>query len=141
MPKLFIREAHHITLLKRLWLKWRTKTMHAFATFGCHLTTYQQSLWWRKLGRQDAICWLKKELSMVHLIFSFRNKTYLFVKIEIWNFQHFLDLFFRETSQNFSLIWQLLLHIEKCCLNVFLNKLRFFKVSQNPKSISDWQTK
>ena len=38
-----------------------------------------------KLGHQGAICWLKKELSMVHgtLNIFFRNKTFLFVKIEI----------------------------------------------------------
>ena len=51
-----------------------------------------QSLWWGKLGRQGAICWLKKSYTwyMVHLI-VFRNKTFLFVKIEIWNFQHLFD--------------------------------------------------
>ena len=29
-----------------------------------------QSLWWGKLGRQGTICWLKKELSMVHSILN-----------------------------------------------------------------------
>ena len=32
----------------------------------------------------------------------FRNKTFLFVKIDRWNFQHLFDLGFRETSENFS---------------------------------------
>ena len=51
-----------------------------------------QSLWWGKLGRQGAICWLKKELSMVHGTLNFfRSKTFLFVKIDIWNFQHLFD--------------------------------------------------
>ena len=34
--------------------------------------------------------------------YFFRNKTFLFVKIEIWNFQHLFDLGFRENLQNFS---------------------------------------
>ena len=58
---------------------------------------HAQNLWWGKLGRRGTICWLKKELFMVHLIDFFRNKTFLFVKTEIWNFQHLLDLWFRET--------------------------------------------
>ena len=41
---------------------------------------------------------------------------------------------FREISQNFSLFGQLLFPIEKYCLNVFLNELKFCKVSQNSKS-------
>ena len=100
-----------------------------------------QSLWWGKLGRQGAICWLKKELSMVHgtLNIFFRNKTFLFVKIEIWNFQHLFDLLFHETSQNFSSFRQLLFPVEKCCLNVCLNELKFCKVSRNPKSNSCWK--
>ena len=32
----------------------------------------------------------------------FRNNTFLFLKIESWNFQHLLDLGFRETLQTFS---------------------------------------
>ena len=60
------------------------------------LCCFWQSLWWGKLGRQGAICWLKKEVSLVHGIF-FRNKTFLFLNIEIWNFQHLFDLLFRET--------------------------------------------
>ena len=36
-----------------------------------------------------------------------RNKTFLFVKIETWNFQNLYDLGFFETSQNFIyLSWQ-----------------------------------
>ena len=34
--------------------------------------------------------------------YFFRNKTFLFVKIESWNFQHIFDLEVRETLQNFS---------------------------------------
>ena len=45
---------------------------------------------------------------MVHgtLQFFFRNKTFLFVKIESWNFQHLFDFRFCETMQNVSLIRQ-----------------------------------
>ena len=32
----------------------------------------------------------------------FRDKTFLFLKIESWNFQHLIDLGFCESSQNFS---------------------------------------
>ena len=37
-----------------------------------------QSLWWGKLGRQGTICWLEKDLSMVHstLNIFFRNKSF-----------------------------------------------------------------
>ena len=47
---------------------------------------------------------LKKELSMVHgtLHIFFRNKTFLFVKIESWNFQQLFYLGFHETLQIFS---------------------------------------
>ena len=62
------------------------------------------AIYTRRVARQYAICWLKKELSMVHgtLHIFFRNKTFLFVKIESWNFQQLFDLGFRETLQNFS---------------------------------------
>ena len=67
----------------------------------------------------------------------FRNKTFLFVKIEIWNFQRLFDLLFHETLQNLSLFQTTLItHKKKCCQNVCLNELKFFKVSQNPKSNS-----
>ena len=32
----------------------------------------------------------------------FRNKTFLFFKIESWNFQHLFEIEFRETSQSFN---------------------------------------
>ena len=78
---------------------------------------------------------------MVHgtLNIFFRNKTFLFVKIEIWNFQHLFDLWFRETSQNFSSFRQLFLNIEKCHLNICLNELKFCEASQNCKSDSSWK--
>ena len=53
---------------------------------------------------------------MVHSILqiSFRNKTFLFVKIVIWNFQQLFHIYF------------LLPPIEKCCLNVCLNEPKFW---------------
>ena len=38
----------------------------------------------------------------------FRNKTFLFFKIESWNFQHLFKKEFHETSQNFNSFRQLL---------------------------------
>jgi hypothetical protein len=37
-----------------------------------------------------------------YTLYFFRNKTFLFVKRESWNFQQLFDLGFRETLQNFS---------------------------------------
>ena len=51
----------------------------------------------------------------------------MFVKIEIWNFQHIFDFLFRETSQNFS------------SFELYLNELKFCKVSRKPKSNSCWK--
>ena len=42
----------------------------------------------------------KKKLSMVH--FKFLLGIFFFVKIESWNFQQLFDLWFPQTSQNFS---------------------------------------
>ena len=76
-------------------------------------------------------------------IVFFRNKTFLFVKIEIWNFQHLFDSLIHETLQNFSSFGQLLFPIEKSCLNVCLNvclnDLKFCKGSLNPHSNICWK--
>ena len=63
-----------------------------------------RAIYTRRVARQYGICWLKEELSMVHgtLHTYFRNKTFLFVKIESWNFQQLFDLGFHETLQNFN---------------------------------------
>ena len=42
----------------------------------------------------------------LHIFFS--NKTFLFVKIESWHFQHLFDIEFRESLQNFSSFRQIL---------------------------------
>ena len=59
------------------------------------------------LFRKSETLFLKSRL-LACRIFFFRNKTFLFLKIEIWNIQHFIDLGFRQSSQNFSSIGQLL---------------------------------
>ena len=69
----------------------------------------------------------------------FRNKTFLFFKIESWNFQVQFEIKIRETSQNFnsfSLFRQLLFSwfFIGCLI-----KLKFCKVSRN--SISKWTWK
>ena len=58
-------------------------------------------------SENQKFCFLESRL-VTCCIFFFRNKTFLFVKIESWNFQHLIDLGFRETSQNFSSFGQLL---------------------------------
>ena len=59
---------------------------------------------------------LVERRTILYTFHFFRNKTFLFVKIENWNFQHLFDLEFRETSQNFSSFEQLLIifgHVTK----------------------------
>ena len=69
----------------------------------------------------------------------FRNKTFLFFKIESWNFQVQFEIKIRETSQNFnsfSFFRQLLFS------SFFIGcliELKFCKVSRN--SISKWTWK
>ena len=66
-----------------------------------------QNLHW-KLGQQSAICWnslcLFRDYGLYRIFF--RNKTFLFFKIESWNFQDLFKQELRETSQNFKLIRQ-----------------------------------
>ena len=69
----------------------------------------------------------------------FRNKTFLFYKIECWNFQVRFEIKIRETSQNFNsfrLFRQLLFSYFSI---VCLIELKFCKVSGN--SISNWTWK
>ena len=68
-----------------------------------------------------------------------RNKTFLFFKIENWNFQHLFEIKFREASQNFnsfSLFRQLLFNFFS--INCLI-KLKFCEVSQNPFSNRLWK--
>ena len=62
------------------------------------------------LFRKSEICLFKVSITNTAAYF-FRNKTFFFLKIESWNFQHLIDLEFRESSQNFSSFGQLLFFI------------------------------
>ena len=71
--------------------------------------------------------------------FFFRNKTFLFFKIQSWNFQQLFEIEFRETSQNFKAIRQKIeKNWNKNCLNE-LNELKFCEVSRNSISNSCWK--
>ena len=63
-----------------------------------------------KIGTANTICWnslgLFRDYGLNHILF--RNKTFLFFKIESWNFQHLFEKEFCETSQNFNSIRQLM---------------------------------
>ena len=100
-----------------------------------------QNRWLGKLGHQGAICWLKKELAMVHFNIFFRNKTFLFVKIEIWNFQH-LCIWFRISWNltKFQLIQTTFIPHRNSCMNVVWmswNFVRFHEIlNQNIRKLN-----
>ena len=77
---------------------WYYVEVHFTITFilslSLWLAGFWQSLWWGKLGHQGAICWLKKELSMVHLIFFLGIKLFCLSTLKnvvwmSWNFVRF----------------------------------------------------
>ena len=71
--------------------------------------------------------------------YFFRNKTFLFFKIESWNFQVQFEIEFRETMQNFNSIRQpIKKHENNNCLNK-LNELKFCEVSRNSISNRCWK--
>ena len=108
-----------------------------------------QNLYW-KLGQQSAICWnslgLFRDYGLSHVFF--RNKTFLFFKIESWNFHVQFKIKIRATSQNFnsfSLFRQLLF---SCFLSVVWlswNFARFreiqFQIETESFSLLSWKTK
>ena len=57
-----------------------------------------------KIGTANAICWnslgLFRDCSLNYIFLG--KKTFLFFKIESWNFPHLFEKEFRETSQNFN---------------------------------------
>ena len=67
-------------------------------------------VWWfrtkpsLKIRTASAIFWIYhgifRDYSLKDILF--RNKTFLFFKIEGWNFQHVFEMVIRETSQNFN---------------------------------------
>ena len=101
-------------------------------------TARTRAMYTRRVKTQYNISWLKKELSMVHgtLYNFFRNKTFLFVKIESWNFQQLFDLGFRETLQNFS-------SFRQNSDSIFLQELRVVWMSWNTvwfhEIINQWE--
>ena len=68
-----------------------------------------------KIGTANAICWnslgLLRDYSLNYIYF-FKNKTFLFFKIECWSFQHLFGKEFCETSQNFNSIRQWIQNME-----------------------------
>ena len=105
-----------------------------------------QNLYW-KLGQQSAICW--NSLSLLEtMAYFFSNKTFLFFKIESWNFQHLFEKEFHETSQNFNSIREV---IEKMETTIFWmswmswNFVRFheilFQTDAESFSFLSWKTK
>ena len=97
-------------------------------------STLMQNPRW-KLGQQNAICWnylgLFRDYGLEHIFF--KNKTFLFFKIESWNFQPV----WKKKSWNFTKfqlnqttsIEKLEIKIgNKNCLNM-LNELKFCEVS------------
>ena len=103
-----------------------------------------------KLGQQSANCWnylgLFRDYDFDHILFKI--KTFLFYKIENWNFQHLFEKEFRETSQNFNSIRQ---PIEKMKITIVWiswmswNFVRFHKIffQTDAESFSflSWKTK
>ena len=78
----------------------------------------------------------------------FRNKTFLFFKIESWNFQHLFEIEFRETSQNFnsfSLFRKLLFSFFLWVVWLSWNFVRFHKIQFQTDaesfSVLSWKTK
>ena len=82
-----------------------------------------------KIRIANAICWnslvLFRDYGLHHILF--RNKTFLFFKIESWNFQHLFEKKSCEPSQNFNSIRQWIKIGNRKCLN----ELKFCEVSQN----------
>jgi hypothetical protein len=67
--------------------------------------------------------WRKKKEERYTSIF-YRNKTFLFVEIESWNFQQLFNFEFRETLQNFSSFRQ---HLD----DIYLWVIRGVRISWN----------
>ena len=116
----------------------RTKNLECYLTFKCvHPLACSRTKPAGKLRRlmPSFGCILAVRLKK----YFFRNKTFLFFKIESWTFQVQFEIKIRETSQNFnsfSLFRQLLFSSFFIgCLIEF----KFCKVSRN--SISNWTCK
>ena len=58
----------------------------------------------------------------------FRNNTFLFFKIESWNFQHLFEIEFRETSQSFNSFTQCYFYFFLLVVWLSWNFVRFHKI-------------
>ena len=89
------------------WLKWETMVCSISHLASLKLLNVfpKPSL---KIGTANAICWnslgLFRDYSLNYIFF--RNTTFLFLKIESWNFQHLFEKKVYECSQNFNSIRQ-----------------------------------
>ena len=100
-----------------------------------------------KIRTVSAICW-NYILTYLETMTFFRNKTFLFFKIESWNFQHLFEKEFRETSQNFNSIRQVIEKIEMTIVWMSWmswNFVRFheilFQTDAESFSFLSWKTK
>ena len=90
--------------------------------------TQTKTFW--KIETANAIFWMY--LGNTAKKCFFRNKTFLFFKIERWNFQNLSEIEFRETSKNcnsFSLFRQLLIFIFSSDCLLELKFCEFYKLN------------
>ena len=101
-----------------------------------------------KIRTASAICWkylgIFRDYGLNHIVF--RNKTFLFFKIESWNFQHLFEKEFLETSQNFNSIRQRIEKMEIIQISwMSWNFVRFheilFQTDTEIFSFLSWKTK
>ena len=94
-----------------------------------------------KLRQQSAICWnslaLFRENGLNYIFF--RNKTFLFFKIESWNFQQLFEIEFRETSHNFNSFSSFRQFLFQFFSIFCLIALKFCEVSRNSLSNRCWK--
>ena len=111
----------------------------------CLLLLFLQSKPSLKIRTARAIFWIYLGISRDYGLRNvyFRNKTFLFFKIESWNFQHLFEIEFCETSQNFnlfSLFRQFLFSI----FSISWNFVRFhgihFQTASESFSFLSWKT-
>ena len=113
-----------------------------FAEKSAH---FIQNLHW-KLGQQaPSVGTILVYLETISYMYFFRNKTFLFFKIESWNFQHLFEKEFCETSQNFNSIRQPIEKMKITIVWMSWNFVRFHEVlfwtDAESFSILSWKTK
>ena len=95
----------------------------SFLMYG-EKASFQSKPWIRKVKTSRGHLLVEKRTILEKWYTSyilFRNKTFLFVKIESWNFKHLFDFGIHAMSS-------------ECCLN----EQKFCEVSRNPKSNRWW---